>query len=310
MFGQTKELIITMKKVLVIVTTERMPNNDVMYQEFAKFCELTIKKITKHEQKNLKKCTTGIDFRYFDEVLIDLHFKRIYKQHRFFRKMERVNFLEEDMCQNYISNSHWTGKFLKFYKKVGKCKVLSSGHYFSQKMRLDGIETSYVGKAYDQELITDRGNARTVDYGFIGRIRNTVYTGRREFLETLAEEIELDILRTEPGEDYVKALSKIKFFISADIGLGEYMIKNFEAMGAGCILCAYLQGNGEEEALGLIDMENVILYTSVNQLLEKLKMVGSDNTLANKIAENGRKLANQSYTYKSLAHKLVKGLDL
>jgi hypothetical protein len=299
-----------MKKVLVLVTVERTPCNDVMYAELAKHCELTIKKITKSEQKDLKKCTADINFKSFDKVLIDLHFKRIYRQYRFFRKIRGVNFLEEDMCQNYIYTSHWTGKFLKFYKKVGECKVLASGHYVSRRMRRDKVETYYIGKAYDHELITNKGEIRSIDYGFIGRIRNTVYTGRREFLESLVEQIGLKLLRTEPGEDYAEALNQIKFFISADIELGEYMIKNFEAMGAGCILCAYSQGNGEEEDLGLIDMENVILYASMDELLGKLKTVDADNGLSRKIAQNGHKLASEEYTYKSLANRLALALEL
>ncbi len=32
------------------------------------------------------------------------------------------------------------------------------------------------------------------------------------------------------GEEYCATLNRIRFFVSADVGMGEYMIKSFEAM--------------------------------------------------------------------------------
>ena len=65
-------------------------------------------------------------------------------------------------------------------------------------------------------------------------------------------------------------LNRIRFFVSADIGMGEYMIKNFEAMACGCVLLAYDQGELENEALGFIDMHNIVLYRRLDELRDKL----------------------------------------
>ena len=106
--------------------------------------------------------------------------------------------------------------------------------------------------------------------GFIGRLEHPVYAERRVFLESLRDSHGLQILRTAPGSKYVKTLNRIRFFVTADIGLGEHMAKNFEAMAAGCIVCAYRQGEDEENALGLVDMQNIVLYSSKQELLDKL----------------------------------------
>ncbi|WP_202985136.1 glycosyltransferase, partial [Klebsiella pneumoniae] len=97
--------------------------------------------------------------------------------------------------------------------------------------------------------------------------------------------------RTKSGEDYCNTLNRIRFFVSADVGMGEYMIKNFEAMACGCVLLAYDQGEEENRALGLQDMHNVVFYDSIPTLQEKLRRLRANPELARQIAENGRHLA-------------------
>ncbi|HNL92824.1 MAG TPA: glycosyltransferase, partial [Pseudomonadales bacterium] len=92
---------------------------------------------------------------------------------------------------------------------------------------------------------------------------------------------------------------------SADIGMGEYMIKNFEAMAAGCVLLAWQQGNGEEEALGLRDMENIVLYTSLEECRQKIAQLRANPALAQRIADAGQKLVERQYSFEALGQKIV-----
>jgi hypothetical protein len=68
------------------------------------------------------------------------------------------------------------------------------------------------------------------------------------------------------GEEYCATLNRIRFFVSADVGMGEYMIKNFEAMACGCVLLAFDQGAAENQALGFKGMVNVVFYKDIPQL--------------------------------------------
>jgi hypothetical protein len=139
-------------------------------------------------------------------------------------------------------------------------RLITTGHQVTEKFKRIGIDAHFLPKGYDGSSIYDMNSVRDIELGFIGRTNSVVYTERQNLLFNVKRQLGLEILRTNPGDDYRNCLNRIKIFLSADIGLGEYMAKNFEAMACGCLLMAYKQGNGEESALGLIDQYNVILY--------------------------------------------------
>lgn len=116
-------------------------------------------------------------------------------------------------------------------------------------------------------------------------------------------------MRTEPGVAYCEALNRIRFFVSADIGLGEYMAKNFEAMACGCLLFAYRQGAGEEQALGLEDGVNVLLFDDQQTFLERLQQARSDAPWAAQIAARGAQFAREHLDYYNQSGKFLQMLS-
>jgi glycosyltransferase involved in cell wall biosynthesis len=120
-------------------------------------------------------------------------------------------------------------------------------------------------------------------------------------------------LRTSPGKEYNDTLNSITAFFSADINIGEYMAKNFEAMAAGCLLIAYRQGNGEEEALGFKDGENILLYNDRQQASEKINWARDNQEQAKIIAHAGTLYVNTHFSFDVLSKKmstiLLKCLD-
>ncbi|WP_241353761.1 glycosyltransferase [Pseudomonas aeruginosa] len=97
-------------------------------------------------------------------------------------------------------------------------------------------------------------------------------------------------------------------FVSADVGMGEYMIKNFEAMACGCVLLAYDQGERENEALGFRDMENIVLYRSVADIQEKLAILRLDTALAERIARSGQALAIERFSFAAVGQSIVEAM--
>jgi len=294
-----------MKKILIILSSGRQPDNQYLYDCLSKYIETTIIKLTSEEQKNLKKNLKYINFNNYDYIYLDLFFKRIYKQSRFIKKINNLVVFEEDVCQNYIPTSKWFGKFLIFYKKLSEFKLLVTGQIYAERLTDSGINASYFPKGFDDSILSNKNIKRDIELGFIGRTDSVVYKARYHFLTTLSKNSSLQILRTKPGEDYANMLNRIEFFISADIGLGEYMIKNFEAMACGCILCAYKQGDNIEENLGLVDMENIILYSDEEGLKEKIDIVKSDPILYNRIKQSSEELAHKKFSYSQLAPLLI-----
>jgi glycosyltransferase involved in cell wall biosynthesis len=91
--------------------------------------------------------------------------------------------------------------------------------------------------------------------------------------------------------------------------MGEYMIKNFEAMACGCVLLAYDQGEEENRALGLVDMHNVVLYDSIPVLQAKLRQLRDDPALAARIADNGRELATSRFSFAQVGRSIVEHME-
>ncbi len=295
-------------KVLALVAKNRIPNLDSMYKKLATYVDLQIIKLEKIEQRNLKKSLKEIDLYRYDRILIDLHFKNIFLQHKFIITIPNLVIYEEDACQNYITISKWFGCFLTFYKKIGKFSLICTSSGLASKLSISGVDATFLKKGYDQKYLSNEGTSRNIKIGFIGRINSETYAQRSLLVRELEQTIGLELIRTDTQLSYAKTLNKIKIFLSADIGLDEYMAKNFEAMACGCLVLAYRQGNSEEEALGLKDMENIVLYKDIKEIYQKLNYLNSTPNIITQIASNGQKLAQDNFSFNNLAISLTQVL--
>lgn len=292
-------------RVLALVAQQRMPNNDVMYSAFQGSIDIELVKLSSEEQKKLRKFLKNFELGKYDRIVLDLHFKRIIKQARFIRTLPHLVIYEEDACQNYIEESKWYGKFLQFYKKLGNFRLICTSKQLSDQFKSEGLDAQFLAKAYDQDVLKDLQIERDIELGFIGRTASATYSQRSVFLSSVEKTDGLKLIRTAPGAEYLRMLNRIKIFVSADIGLGEYMIKNFEAMACGCLVFAFRQGGGEEEALGLRDMENIVLYKDVNEFQEKLHYIRSQPLQEKKIIENSLRLVEENFSYNALAEGFI-----
>jgi len=297
-------------KVLALVTKERLPNNDVMYEALADYVDLEIIKVSRKDQKdNLSKVLKKISFEKYERVLFDLLFKRIYKCKNLIRKINNLVVLDEDTNLNYNPASKNYKKFSKFYTKVNQATVLSSGFGTTRKLIGEGVNAVYFPKGYDEKIISFENKSRDIELGFIGRTKSKVYSERLNMLESFQERAGLQFLRTEPGDAYRNMMNRIRFFISADVGLNEYMIKNFEAMACGCIVFSYKQGE-EEAGLNLRDMENIVLYSTIDEALEKLEYLRNHPDKASDIQKNSLEFVKNNHSYSVLARKLYEILQV
>jgi glycosyltransferase involved in cell wall biosynthesis len=297
-------------KLLFLVQKEQRIILDRFYDSIARHAgECDIRWLDSAEQADLKKYFhEQVNEDHYDRILFFLRFKKEMRQWRFIRTVKNMAILEHDAYQNFIPNKY-TGKYARHYHRMPWVRVLTSGVHVTQRLRAESLDAVFVPKGYDQTLIINQHKPRTIELGFVGSISSGVYQHRKDFLASLATSEPMEIVRTKSGQDYVDKLNDIRFFVSADIGMGEYMIKNFEAMGAGCVLFAWRQGNGEEEALGFRDMENIVLYDSLEECRGKLAQLRNDPALAERIAQAGQQLAEQQYSFEMLGKKVVDALQ-
>jgi glycosyltransferase involved in cell wall biosynthesis len=285
-------------KVLLLVQKEQRIILDRLYDSIAHHAdECETRWLSSDEQAHLKRYfRQHVDMTRYDRIVFFLRFKKETRQWRFIRSIPNLVILEHDAYQNYIPNKY-QGKYARHYHRMPWVRVLCSGAYVTQRLQQENIDAVFIPKGYDQALIRNTQQPRTLELGFVGSLKSGVYSQRKQFLEDLAAQEKMEIVRTKSGQEYVEKLNSIRFFASADIGMGEYMIKNFEAMAAGCVLLAWRQGNGEEEALGLRDMENIVLYSSMDECRAKIAQLRNNPALADNIAHAGQQWVEQQYSF-------------
>lgn len=297
-------------KVLFLVQDEQKVILDALYDAICAACDCDLRRLSSKEQSDLKGYFSHhVQVEKYDRIVFFLRFKKELQQIDFIRTIPNLVTLEHDACQNYIDGKY-RGYFSYYYQSIPWIRVICSGFTLAERLRAEGTDAICVPKGYDENLLCDLNQVRDIELGFIGSLGAEAYAGRKKLLEELKkEEPSLSLLTTASGLAYRDCLNRIKFFINADIGFDEYMIKNFEAMACGCVLFTYAQIESENNALGFVDMRNVVLFSSIKELREKLSMLRADPVLANEIAKNGRELAERNYCFSIIGKKIVNALQ-
>ncbi|MGP0171747.1 glycosyltransferase family protein [Pseudomonas sp. NCHU5208] len=293
-------------KVLFLVQAEQRAILDRLYEGIAEACEsCDIRWLSSDEQANLKRYFRDhVDLSRYDRILFFLRFKKEMRQWRFIRTLPNLMILEHDAYQNYIP-CKYTGKFSAHYRRMPWVRIISSGAQVSQRLRDEGFDACFVPKGYDQALLSYQGRERDIELAFVGSTKSVAYSGRKALLDELGRHENLLVTKTNSGEEYCETLNRIRFFVSADVGMGEYMIKNFEAMACGCVLLAYDQGEVENSALGFVDMHNLVLYRTVAELREKLALLRAEPERAQRIAQAGRLLVEEKYGFNRIGQQIA-----
>ena len=295
-------------KVLFLVQKEQRAILDRLYDGIAEHCDCDLRWLSSDEQANLRRYfREQVDVSRYDRILFFLRFKKEMRQASFIASVPNLVILEHDAYQNYIP-CKYTGKFSAHYRRMPWARVISSGAVVARRLREEGFDAVFVPKGYDQDLLHDLGRERDIELAFVGSTGSVAYSGRKALLDELGKVENLLVTKTNSGEDYLNTLNRIRFFVSADVGMGEYMIKNFEAMACGCVLFAYDQGEEENRALGLVDMHNVVFYRDIPELRRKLQVLREDPELAARIAAQGRQLAEEGFGFSQIGARIVEAM--
>jgi glycosyltransferase involved in cell wall biosynthesis len=296
-------------KVLFLVQKEQRILLDHFYASIAAHCDCDLRWLSDEEQADLRGYFRRAvpQPEQYDRILLFLRFKKQLKQISFIRSLPNLVELEHDAYQNFIP-CKYTGKFSRYYRAMPHVRVLVSGAGVARRLQEEGIDAHFVPKGYDDSRLRDLGVERDIELGFVGSLGSVAYSGRKQLLEDLARVEPLLITKTRSGDEYLQTLNRIRFFVGADVGMGEYMIKNFEAMACGCVLFTYDQGEEENRALGFEDGVNVVLYRSLEELREKLARLRSDPAHAAAIARAGEALARHSFAFGHLGERIVSAI--
>lgn len=292
-------------RLLVLGHSGRGIDFTTVYETLAQNENVDIRVFDQSELKHLKRLLRQIDTSRYSYVLADLPFKRAYRAAKEMGRMPGLTLYEEDAYQNFIENTRWRGYFSDYYRKLPNAQVVFTGHYTARQFQQIGVNAHCIPKGFDPSMIYPTFVERDIQAAFIGRTRSQVYQGRAAFLEKLQQTQGVQLLRTSNLDEYRETLNRIRIFVSADIGLTEYMAKNYEAMACGCTVLARRQGHQEEESLGFKDMTNIVLYENYDEAVEKLAILRNDEALCDRIGNAGRQLVTEHYSHIHIANKLL-----
>ena len=296
-------------KVLLLVMDEQRIILDHLYDAIRDNCqECTVLRLSKAQQERLGAFLASIDYQAYDRLVIFSRLKRLARQLSVLRCIPGLVFLEHDACQNYMDESKYQGLYSAFYRSLPWCRVLVSGGVVARRMVEEGIDAVFVPKGYDETLLRDEGRERDLPLAFFGSLKSSEYAQRRAMLGAIAERTGMLVTRTASGEEYCRMLNRVRIFVSADVGMGEFMVKNFEAMACGCVLVCWSQGE-EDSLLGFEDMKNVVFYRSLEEAVEKIQRLQADPLLAASIARAGKALAEEHYTFALIGKRLAQAIE-
>ena len=297
-------------KVLLLVMDEQRVILDSLYDVIKAHCgSCDVVRLSSARQSRLAEVFREYDYRGYDRVVLFSRLKRQRDQRAILRCVPGLIFLEHDACQNYMASSKYEGEYSAFYKTLPWVRVLSSGFTVAQRLQAEGIDAVFVSKGYDERLLANTHSPRDIEAAFLGSLKSGTYRERKAMLEDIAARSEVLIARTNSGAQYADMLNRVRIFVSADVGMGEYMIKNFEAMACGCALLAWSQGPEEDAALGFEDGGNVMLYRSLDEAVEKLEKLKADPALTERIAQAGQALAEQRYGFSRIGRDLAAAIE-
>ena len=295
----------TEPRILVLGQQDRDIDFSHVYSYLNRHDTIDVKVFAKADVKQLRKTLSKLNTANYDRVILDLPFSKTVKAVSSIRKLPGLIIYEEDACQNFLPTSKWRGAFEKYYRALPQATLVMCGYNTADRYRALGLQPHVIPKGYDDQALRNTGTERDINLAFIGRTQSKVYSERLALLEAVGREFELATLRTASRNEYCDTLNRINLFLSADVGLGEYMAKNFEAMACGCTVIACYQGGAEEEKLGLRDMENIVLYTSPEEAIAKIHTLQAEPALARQIAAAGQALAEAKFSHTAIADQLI-----
>lgn len=296
-------------KVMLLVMDEQRVILDRLYEIVQQACQdCVIHRLSKQQQMNLGPFLASVDYQRFDRIVIFSRVKRLAPQWAVLRCIPGLVFLEHDAYQNYMPSSKYRHVYSRLYRRLPWSRALVSGAVVARRMQAEGLDAVFVSKGYDDQMLDNLGLTRDIPAGFLGSLKSREYGQRKAMLETLAERTGLLVTRTGSGEEYLQMLNRIQVFVSADIGMGEFMIKNFEAMACGCVLLAWSQGE-EDQLLGFEDGHNVVFYRSLDEAIEKLHWLQQHPAQAARIAANGQAFVRQYYGFSRVGQDLAEQIE-
>jgi hypothetical protein len=219
-----------------------------------------------------------------------------------------------DFC-GWYGQSPYEGRWTSVMSTLGFDAILCTGIRSAQHFAERGIRAATLHKGYDEKFFYQEGLERLglCHYGspyaarrvMLNRLRRSgiavaevraPYTSLGPCLNRYAGVVICNMTSTVRGgrigasieHRFPGALLRVQ-------PAPEPMIKNFEAMGAGC--CVFMDRTPDDESLGFVDGETCVLYSDLDELTVKIREYQEDPTRMAAIGERAHALVRSRHTW-------------
>lgn len=296
-------------KILIASTPQKLRRTKHLWAELDRQATVELHILGQGTYANLGDLVERCNFSGFDRVIVDHNLRRMGSEFQHLRRIPNLVIFEFDFWMNYIAEAGCEGKLKSILRALPAHRIIVSGSFIKDDLRADGFDAEYSPKGYDANFVSDLGQPRDITVGFVGRSKQRAYRRRREMLAWLRAEAGLQALKTEENEQYNQALNRIRIFVCPDLGYRELMIKNLEALAAGCALVTPRPEPEEMERLGFVDGENVVCYASREGAVEQIKRLRGDPDRVRRIGQAGRELATARHRWEFRAAPILQMLQ-
>lgn len=296
-------------KILIVTRQKRSRPFETIFKGIEDaFGEVKVVYLSPDETYRVGDVLNEAKANQYDRVLLDVPMRKFEGSMDVLARIRGLVIYEEDTWQEFHRYSKSFGQFSRLIGKLPNARLIVTGYRMKEFFQGLGVSVSCVPKAADDTYLWNDEESRDIEIGFIGTVSNRIYKKRNRLIAKVAKRYGLQIMQTEPTDEYRAALNRIRIFFSADVDFDEYMAKNFEAMRCGCLLMASRQSR-EEQFLGFKDMTNVVLYSSEGEAFKKIEWLQGNPEKLARIAESGEKLVAEQHLLRHRIPGFVKALS-
>lgn len=295
-------------KVLLLVKED----SEEIYGEFyvglhKQIGSVDFRRLGEREQGNLKSYFRHhVDVSRYDRILFDLDFLAIVSQVRFFRQLENLVFFDCTACFDNLKSSLHYQQHTKFYKKLPWARVISSSYQAMDRLQMQDIDAWCVPEGYNASKYFDKEDKRDIAMALVDNKYTESPNERTAFIDALTMRYPNLLVEDNIASGSVSRLNRVRIAVCADIGAGEYSGKVFGAMASGCLVMCYNQGRDESLHMGLLDMENIVLFNDFDDFDDKLDHLKKHPDSIIKIAKEGREFAVAHHRQMDLGRQAAK----
>lgn len=185
--------------------------------------------------------------------------------------------VEHDAYLNFLNDSPWYRGYTRFYRATNFDLLISSGKQTTNKLREEGIPTTWVPKGCNPEFlnVSNAFNGRIGYFGLpilereVGK-RVHFYESRHEMSDRLRDRLPIIASEVASFPDTVKTFAA---GVQNDATMGEPMAKHFECSAMGCAVIRDRQD--ELIDLGYVNHESMIMYDDFDEMSEMITYYGN-----------------------------------